>query len=126
MIEFNDVIARICMDNVEEIRFPEYPHGFVTVKGIQYEVELGFTVKDFESLIKVNISDTDECLAFVRTLIITHTIGDVVLNSEDIDEICCDEYIEQCLSVNGKLSDIYSKLDANLHKSNRFLVSQRK
>lgn len=114
------------MDNVEEIRFPEYPHGFVTVKGIQYEVGLVFTVKDFERLIKVNLSDTYECLAFVKDLINTHIIENVVLNPDDIDDVCCDEYIEQCLRVNGKLSDIYSKLDANLHKSNRFLLSQRK
>ncbi len=51
MVEFNDDIARICMDNVEEIRFPEYPHGFVTVKGIQYEVEQS---EKFATLDEVN------------------------------------------------------------------------
>lgn len=69
VVEFNDVIARICVDNVEEIRFPEYPHGFVTVKGIQYEVEQS---EKFKTLDEVNVAlyKCDETKLFGGTIII--------------------------------------------------------
>lgn len=113
------------MDEITEIRFPENPHGVVTVNGIQYKVELVFTVKDYFSLVDVTLTDTNECIDFVKNLINTHVVGDVALNPEDIDEICCDEYIEQYLKVNDKLNDLYKKQAANLNNSIKFLLSQR-
>ena len=107
------------------VNIPEPEHAHLVILGKEYEVVLIFSVRDNEALTQINTDQYEICIQYIKDLVCRHIVGDIRIESSDIPDESCVEYINLFLLSDAATDSIFKSLDESLHPCKLFLLAQK-